>query len=314
MFYSLWLLEKEAEVSSDDSVSSGEDEAEVSKGDPISSDDGPVTPSPIKKPSKKNLKKRPANGCSTPTPYTPSAPPFTPYTPTAPAFTPNTSFSASPALKTKLALFAAPKENPDASINEVETEDWRAKTPFLKPDTIKDKDGRRPSHPDYDARTLKVPDDFLGQQTPGHRQWWNFKIQHYDTVLFFKMGKFYELFYMDAEIGVQELGLLMMKGAVPHSGFPEISYGRYSASLIEKGYKVGRIEQTETPEMMEARCKAMGRSTKFDRVVRREICQLTSAGTRVWGVQDAAPTASDPANLLAITSKVNRTISGQILL
>ena len=43
------------------------------------------------------------------------------------------------------------------------------------------------------------------------RQWWELKSRHYDTVLFFKMGKFYELFHMDAVLGVQELGLIMMK-------------------------------------------------------------------------------------------------------
>lgn len=42
---------------------------------------------------------------------------------------------------------------------------------------------------------------------------------------------------MDAVIGVKELGLLFMKGSFAHAGFPEISYGRYSDSLIEKGYK-----------------------------------------------------------------------------
>ena len=36
-------------------------------------------------------------------------------------------------------------------------------------------------------------------------------------------------------------------------GFPEASYCRYSASLVAKGYRVVRIEQTETPEMMQAR-------------------------------------------------------------
>lgn len=45
--------------------------------------------------------------------------------------------------------------------------------------------------------------------------------------------------------------------------------------------------------------------TKFDRVVRREVCQLSSAGTRVWGVQDTEPGAGgEPAYLLAVTSKV----------
>lgn len=39
-------------------------------------------------------------------------------------------------------------------------------------------------------------------------------------------------------------------------GFPETAYGRFSAILIEKGYTVARIEQTETPDMMTERCKS----------------------------------------------------------
>lgn len=42
---------------------------------------------------------------------------------------------------------------------------------------------------------------------------------------------------MDADIGVRELELLYMKGDKAHSGFPEIAYGKFSARLVEKGYK-----------------------------------------------------------------------------
>lgn len=48
----------------------------------------------------------------------------------------------------------------------------------------------------------------------------------------------------------------VLQGDNAHAGFPEIAYGRYSATLIDKGYKVARIEQTETPDMMEKRCKS----------------------------------------------------------
>jgi len=50
------------------------------------------------------------------------------------------------------------------------------------------------------------------------------------------------------------LNIIIIKGEFAHSGFPEIGYGRYSSSLIERGYKVARVEQTENPEMMTARC------------------------------------------------------------
>lgn len=40
---------------------------------------------------------------------------------------------------------------------------------------------------------------------------WKFKAQHYDSVMLFKMGKFYEMFEMDAHIGAEVLGLMYMK-------------------------------------------------------------------------------------------------------
>ena len=42
---------------------------------------------------------------------------------------------------------------------------------------------------------------------------------------------------MDAVIGVKELNLIFMKGQFAHSGFPESSFGRYSQTLVQKGYK-----------------------------------------------------------------------------
>ena len=47
---------------------------------------------------------------------------------------------------------------------------------------------------------------------------------------------------------------------------------------------MARIEQTETPDMMAERCKKLARPTKFDRVVERQLCQITSKGTRTYNV------------------------------
>lgn len=44
-------------------------------------------------------------------------------------------------------------------------------------------------------------------------QWWEFKSRHFDAVLLFKMGKFYELFEMDAHLAVEVLGLSYMKAS-----------------------------------------------------------------------------------------------------
>ena len=43
------------------------------------------------------------------------------------------------------------------------------------------------------------------------RQWWVLKSSHFDTVLFFKVGKFYELYHMDAVTGFNELNLNFMR-------------------------------------------------------------------------------------------------------
>jgi DNA mismatch repair ATPase MutS len=42
-------------------------------------------------------------------------------------------------------------------------------------------------------------------------QWWLLKANHFDCVLFFKVGKFYELYHMDAVTGVKELSLSFMR-------------------------------------------------------------------------------------------------------
>lgn len=115
------------------------------------------------------------------------------------------------------------------------------KMDFLKPENIKDINGHKPDHPEYNPKTLFVPKSFLDKLTPTQRQWWEFKAENMDCVLFFKVGKFYELYHMDAEIGVQELGFTYMKGDCAHSGFPEQSYDRMATSLVAKGFKVKNV-------------------------------------------------------------------------
>ncbi|XP_064540751.1 probable DNA mismatch repair protein Msh6 [Drosophila montana] len=176
------------------------------------------------------------------------------------------------------------------------------KLDFLQPDKIKDKAGRRPDHPDYDKSTLHVPEKFLNGQSPGVRQWWILKSDNYDCVLFFKVGKFYELYHGDADVGVNELGFTYMRGEFAHSGFPEISFDKMSSILIDRGYKVARVEQTETPDMMTERCKRI-KATKFDKVVAREICQITDRGTQVFGSQCAIGPNHQPNYMLAIVER-----------
>lgn len=136
------------------------------------------------------------------------------------------------------------------------------------------------------------------------RQWWILKSNNFDAILFFKVGKFYELYHMDAEVGVTELGFSFMRGEFAHSGFPEQAYDRMVTGLIERGYKVARVEQTETPDRMTERVKKMTNATKFDKVVSREICQVTNKGTQVFSQQVRVTVDHQPNYLMAICEKV----------
>lgn len=142
------------------------------------------------------------------------------------------------------------------------------------------------------------------QYLQGMRQWWVLKSQHFNTILFFKVGKFYELYHMDADVGVKELGFTYMRGEFAHSGFPEQSFDRMSTSLVERGYNVARVEQTETPDMMQERTKKMAKPTKFDKVVSREVCQVVNKGTQVFGQQIKISNEYKTQYMLAITEKV----------
>ncbi|KAJ8674769.1 hypothetical protein QAD02_010555 [Eretmocerus hayati] len=187
---------------------------------------------------------------------------------------------------------------------EARTDCWpHLKYDFLQPENIKDKDGRRPDDPDYDPKTLYVPEDFIQKQNPSMQQWWKLKSEHFDTVLFFKVGKFYEMYHMDAVIAVNEISLFFMKFEYARAGFPEMNHPKWSDILIEKGFKVARIEQTENPDMAAERCKNIENVQKVDKLVKREICQISTKGTRVYSPQDAESFIPTSRFLLSIVER-----------
>ncbi|XP_035028206.2 DNA mismatch repair protein Msh6 isoform X2 [Hippoglossus stenolepis] len=286
--------EEEGTVSSEEEEEEKEEKEESMHESKVES---PIKPAKRKRPEEKSASAKPKLAT------TPSAAPKR-----APA-------AVAADTKSRLSAFSAP-DNFDSQANSSGSGGaatvWdHDKLEWLQDGRRKDKQRKRQSEDDYDPSTLYVPEDFLNRNSPGMRRWWQLKSEMFDTVIFYKVGKFYELYHVDAVIGVNELGLTFMKGNWAHSGFPEIGFGRFSDVLVQKGYKVARVEQTETPEMMETRCKTMFKPTKFDRVVRREVCRIITRGTQTYSVLDGAPSESQSKFLLSLKEKAEEDSSGQ---
>lgn len=205
------------------------------------------------------------------------------------------------------ALKKTDSEKGDINVKDIHSKWLHNSIDFLLPNKIMDANRKKPNDPEYDPTSLYVPETYLKTLTPAMRQWWELKSNYFDTILFFKVGKFYEMYHMDAVVGVQQLGFSYMKGDFAHSGFPESAYGKMASTLLEKGYKVARCEQTETPEMMEARCKSLTKPTKFDKVVRREICQVSAKAARVFTAQMLDSQNAQANYMFALSMKANAT-------
>ena len=96
--------------------------------------------------------------------------------------------------------------------------------------------------PLYDPTTLFIPKDNWAKFTPAMVQYWQIKQFNMDKVLFFKLGKFYEIFYDDAILCHRILDLNYMGNKKLHVGFPEKALDKYLAVLVNFGYKIAVIE------------------------------------------------------------------------
>src|SRR3989338_6603944 len=58
-------------------------------------------------------------------------------------------------------------------------------------------------------KTINIPKRYLDKMTGMERQYWEIKMKYFDLILFFKKGKFYEIYDCDAVIANKEFGLKM---------------------------------------------------------------------------------------------------------
>ena len=114
----------------------------------------------------------------------------------------------------------------------------------------------------------------IDKLSPMMRQYIEIKKECEDSIVFYRLGDFYEMFFEDAIIASRELELTLtgkqagLEERVPMCGVPHHSYASYVEKLIDKDYKVAIVEQLEDPK-----------TTKD--TVKRGIVQIITKGTKM---------------------------------
>lgn len=112
----------------------------------------------------------------------------------------------------------------------------------------------------------------MAELSPMMKQYLQIKEQNKDSILFFRLGDFYEMFFDDAKLASKELELTLtgrdcgQAERAPMCGVPFHSSESYIARLVAKGYKVAICEQVEDP----ATAKGL---------VKRDIIRVITPGT-----------------------------------
>ncbi|RMJ18266.1 hypothetical protein CDV36_002092 [Fusarium kuroshium] len=149
---------------------------------------------------------------------------------------------------------------------------------------IMDKEKRTPDNPEYDKRTIYIPPAAWKKFSPFETQYWEIKQNLWDTIVFFKKGKFYELYENDATVGHQEFDFKMTDRVnMRMVGVPESSLDYWVNQFIAKQYKVARVDQMETNLGKEMRERQDKSGKKADKVITRELACVLTAGTLVDG-------------------------------
>ena len=108
--------------------------------------------------------------------------------------------------------------------------------------------------------------------SPMMQQYLKIKEENSDSILFFRLGDFYEMFFDDAKLASKELELTLtgrdcgLEERAPMCGVPYHSCESYIARLVQKGYKVAICEQMEDP-------------SKAKTIVQRDIVRVVTPGT-----------------------------------
>ncbi|TFG62779.1 MAG: DNA mismatch repair protein MutS, partial [Gemmatimonadales bacterium] len=135
--------------------------------------------------------------------------------------------------------------------------------------------------------------------TPLIQQYLDVKSRHPDSILFFRVGDFYEMFFDDAEEGSRLLGITLTSrnnggSDVPLAGVPVKALGDYLPRLVREGRRVAICEQVEDAAQAEG-------------LVRREVTEIVTPGATI---EDSLLSAGRNNFLVAIGSSDSDEIHG----
>jgi DNA mismatch repair protein MutS len=114
-----------------------------------------------------------------------------------------------------------------------------------------------------------MPNEKTKKMTPMMQQWHSIRSQlPEDTLLFFRLGDFYEIFHQDAEKGAKLLGItLTQRNDIPMAGIPYHAADNYLQKLLNQGIKIAFCEQME-PAIA-------------GKIVERKLTRIITPGTRL---------------------------------
>lgn len=170
--------------------------------------------------------------------------------------------------------------------------------------TIRDAERRLETDPNYDPRTLYIPSSAWAKFTAFEKQYWEIKSKMWNSIVFFKKGKFYELYEKDAMLGHSLFDLKLAntgRANMQLAGIPEMSFDYWASEFIKKGFKVAKVDQKETLLAKEMKDRDAGK--KEAKVIQRELSCVLTGGTLT---QDGMLSDDMATYCLAVKQNSNR--------
>ncbi|MDP6772134.1 MAG: DNA mismatch repair protein MutS, partial [Anaerolineales bacterium] len=109
----------------------------------------------------------------------------------------------------------------------------------------------------------------MSSNTPMMKQYWGIKKDHPDSILFYRMGDFYEMFGEDAVVASKVMNIALTtrdknsSNPMPMCGVPFHALQTYLSRMVNNGYKVAIAEQIEDPKVAKG-------------VVKREVMRIVT--------------------------------------